>query len=261
MKQFYTDEVGPIEHQSLEKYQYFVTLLNEYSGYSMVRIITRKSEAARCVVQMITALENILNDKLKLLTLLNRNSVKWIRSDEDGVYVGHQFGMWLSQRGIIHEVATAYSPESSGSPNRLNRTLMDMARTMLESMNGINDKIWAEAINASNFIGNRLFPKSCMETKTSNEIIHGGNPNVGHCPNFGRGAFVHVPAQKRDGKFFARAYGVILSDIVKEMPTKFCCPPTVLWWRQKVCTLMKMQKEMLLRKGQNSWNLTCLTAT
>lgn len=43
---------------------------------------------------------------------------------------------WLSSRGIVREVTRAYSPESNGGADRVNRALLDMARTMLLEMGG-----------------------------------------------------------------------------------------------------------------------------
>lgn len=37
---------------------------------------------------------------------------------------------WIKWKGIVHEVTTAYSPESNGNKERLNPTLMNIARTM-----------------------------------------------------------------------------------------------------------------------------------
>lgn len=109
-----------MKHQSLGKLQKFVTLLDEYSGYAMVQFITITREAVECGNQMITELENIFNYRLNYLPLFNQNSVKWNRSDGGGEYVGRQFQKWLSQRGTVHEVATACSPDSNGNAERLN---------------------------------------------------------------------------------------------------------------------------------------------
>lgn len=80
-----------------------------------------------------------------------------------------------------------------------------MVRTMPESMNGINAQLWAETINAFAFIRNSLSTKSCIETKTPYEIIHGSKNNVDRCRVLGCKAFAHVPAQKRAKKFSVKA--------------------------------------------------------
>lgn len=50
-----------------------------------------------------------------------------------------------------------------------------------------------------------------METKAPYDIIHGATPSVGHFLVFGCKAFVHVPAQKQERKFSARAIeGIIV---------------------------------------------------
>lgn len=205
VERVYTDVIGPMRHQSIGKAKYFVTLLDEYSGYSMVRFMVRKNETAERLKEMICEMENLFTSKVKLLSCVNRNSVKWVRSDGGGEYVGHQLQDWFKRRGIMHEVTTAYSPESNGSAERLNRSLLDMARTMMLSGVDVKEELWAEAINTACFIRNRLITQSCKESCTPYEVIHKHKPDLGNVRKFGCKAYVFKPTHARSGKFDARA--------------------------------------------------------
>jgi transposase InsO family protein len=52
------------------------------------------------------------------------------------------------QEGIKHEFSSPYTPQQNGVVERKNRTLLDMARTMLDEYK-TPDRFWAEAINTA----------------------------------------------------------------------------------------------------------------
>ena len=57
---------------------------------------------------------------------------------------------------IKHEVSATYTPQQNGVVERKNRTLITLARTMLNEYNTPQD-LWAEAINTACYASNRLF--------------------------------------------------------------------------------------------------------
>jgi hypothetical protein len=59
---------------------------------------------------------------------------------------------------------------------RRNRTLLDMARTMLDEYK-TSDWFWAEAINTACYSINRLYLHRILK-KTSYELLTGKKPNV-----------------------------------------------------------------------------------
>lgn len=82
MERAHTDIFGPIKKQLLGCARYFVTTLGEYSGYSLVRFLHRKSEAAYAVMEMIRKLENLFNSKIETLRCVKRRVSKSVQSDE-----------------------------------------------------------------------------------------------------------------------------------------------------------------------------------
>jgi hypothetical protein len=57
--------------------------------------------------------------------------LKVIRTDNGGEYVA--IDVFLDHEGVVHERSPAYSHESNGMAERLNRTLGTMVRGMLAS--------------------------------------------------------------------------------------------------------------------------------
>lgn len=204
-------------HLSLGNPNFFVSLLDSNSGCSMMKFIFWHSETSQAVIELIRALESLFNSKVGSLTSIDRKLMKWLCSDKGCGYVGHQFQNWLKQRGIVHEVTTAYSPKTNGCVERLNCTLLDIARTMLVNCKLSPESSWAKAVNTFCFIRNRLPTKSCKADCTSYEVIHGRKPDLGFPITFGSKAFVHIPIQTRSGKLQSRANAKSLIGYAKDV--------------------------------------------
>jgi transposase InsO family protein len=82
--------------------------------------------------------------------------IKKIRSDNETEFKNSQIEGFLKEEGIKHEFSSPYTPQQNGVVERKNRTLLDMARTMLDEYK-IPDQFWAEAINTACYSINRLY--------------------------------------------------------------------------------------------------------
>jgi transposase InsO family protein len=82
--------------------------------------------------------------------------IKKIRSDNGTEFKNSQIEGFLEEEGIKHEFSSPYTPQQNGVVERKNRTLLDMARTMLDEYK-TSDRFWAEAINTACYSINRLY--------------------------------------------------------------------------------------------------------
>lgn len=88
--------------------------------------------------------------------------------------MGKALQAWHANRGIVHELTTAYSPEWNAKAGRLNQTFLDMSRSaMLGARKNLPVTLWTENILYANYVRNRLKTKSCKDDTTAFEIIHG----------------------------------------------------------------------------------------
>jgi hypothetical protein len=85
---------------------------------------------------------------------------------------------------------------------RKNRTLLDMARTMLDEYK-TPDQFWAEAINTAYYSINRLYLHRILK-KTSYELLTGKKPNVSYFRVFGSKCFILIK-RGRKSKFAPKA--------------------------------------------------------
>jgi transposase InsO family protein len=67
--------------------------------------------------------------------------IKKIRSDNGMEFKNSQIEGFLEEEGIKHEFSSPYTPQQNGVVERKNRTLVDMARTMLDEYK-TSDRFW-----------------------------------------------------------------------------------------------------------------------
>jgi hypothetical protein len=128
--------------------------------------------------------------------------IKKIRSDNGTEFKISQIEGFLEEEGIKHEFSSPYTPQQNGVVERKNRTLLDMARTMLDEYK-ISDRFWAEAINTACYAINRLYLHRILK-KASYELLTGKKLNVSYFRVFGSKCFILVK-RGRKSKFAPKA--------------------------------------------------------
>ncbi|GKA58760.1 retrovirus-related pol polyprotein from transposon TNT 1-94, partial [Tanacetum coccineum] len=115
----------------------------EYSRYTWVFCLKKKSDAADCIMSFIRQMEN-----------LNDTKVKQLRSDNGTEFRNHTLEAFCDEKGISQNFSSPCTPEQNGVAERRNRTLIEAARTMLNSAS-LPKQFWGEAINAACYTQNR----------------------------------------------------------------------------------------------------------
>ncbi|WVZ84500.1 hypothetical protein U9M48_031529 [Paspalum notatum var. saurae] len=124
-----------------------------------------------------------------------------IRSDNGGEFRKSRFENFCRDLGLEHQFSSPYTPPQNGVVERKNRTLVEMARTMLDE-HRTPRRFWAEAVNTAYYIANRIFLRAFLG-KTSYELRFGRQPSVKHLRAFGCRCFVLKKAGHLD-KFESR---------------------------------------------------------
>ncbi|KAL0443704.1 UNVERIFIED_CONTAM: Retrovirus-related Pol polyprotein from transposon TNT 1-94 [Sesamum latifolium] len=120
--------------------------------------------------------------------------IKALRSDRGGEFTSNEFKIFCEQNGIHRPMTTPYSPQQNGVAERKNRTILNMARSMLKCKN-MPKEYWAEAISCAVYLM-KSYTKSVHE-KTPQEAWSGYKPVVTHLRVFGSIAYTHISHQKR----------------------------------------------------------------
>jgi hypothetical protein len=128
--------------------------------------------------------------------------IKKFRSDNGTEFKNSQIQGFLEEEGIKHEFSSPYKPQQNGVVERKNRSLLDMARTMLDEYK-TPDRFWADAINTACYSINRLYIHRILK-KTSYELLTGKKPNVSYFIVFGSKCFILIK-RGRNSKFAPKA--------------------------------------------------------
>ena len=137
------DLFGPVKPKTLGGKEFTLVIVDDYSRYTWVHFLTHKNEAFDCFIKTTTKVE-----------VEKGMSISRIRSDNGTAFKNKKFIEFCEYKGIEHNFSAPYTPQQNGVVERKNRTLAEMARTML-SENNIPGYFWGEAINTACYIINR----------------------------------------------------------------------------------------------------------
>jgi transposase InsO family protein len=85
---------------------------------------------------------------------------------------------FIENEGIKHQFSAPYTPLQNGVVERKNRTLIEMARTMLNEFKSPHN-FWAEAVTTACHASNRIFLHK-IYNKTPYELLTGNKPNISY---------------------------------------------------------------------------------
>ena len=157
-------------------------LVDDFSRKTWVCFLSRKSDALSNFQVWLAQVEN-----------QSRAKVSFLRTDNGREFL--PFDDFLASKGIQRQTTIPYTPSQNGVVERKNRTVKEMARSLLQHAK-LPPAFWGEAIATSVYILNRSLTKA-VDGKTPEEVFSRRKPNVSHFRVFGCVAHVHVPASKR----------------------------------------------------------------
>ncbi|KFD61481.1 hypothetical protein M514_26377 [Trichuris suis] len=117
----HSDICGPMPVKSHGGALYFMTIVDDFSRKVIVMCLKAKSEAAKRLMEFIRMAECQTGQK-----------VKTIRTDNGLEYCGTIMSSFFKKSGIKHERSNLETPQMNGVAERVNRTLMDLVRSMLK---------------------------------------------------------------------------------------------------------------------------------
>jgi hypothetical protein len=120
-----------------------------------------------------------------------------IQSDNGSEFKNMNIEDWCDKEGVKHEFSATYTPQQNGVVERKNKTLITLARAMLDDYDTL-ERFWAEAINTACHAINRIYLHRLLE-KTPYQLIVRRKPNISYFWVFGCKCFIYK--KKRLGKF------------------------------------------------------------
>ncbi|PKA66741.1 Retrovirus-related Pol polyprotein from transposon TNT 1-94 [Apostasia shenzhenica] len=116
--------------ESLGNCFYFLTFIDDYSRYTWVYFLKSKSESFKYFKEFKALVKKIFGFKIQNL-----------RSDRGGEFNSFEFDEYCKIEGINRQLTAAYTPQQNGIAECKNRTLVEMATTMMEEK-GLSKMVW-----------------------------------------------------------------------------------------------------------------------
>jgi Reverse transcriptase (RNA-dependent DNA polymerase)/gag-polypeptide of LTR copia-type/Integrase core domain/GAG-pre-integrase domain len=180
----HSDICGPMNVESIGGSSYFITFIDDYSRYIVIKTMKSKDEALKHFLDYKGWAENSTGYNIKTL-----------RTDGGGEYFSNDFDAVLKQYGISRQKTPPYTPQHNGVAERANRTIVESARSMLHSAN-LPYTFWGDAVVTASYLRNRSPTRTLIGT-TPYECWYGEKPSLAHLRVFGCKAYVHIPKEKR----------------------------------------------------------------
>eukprot|EP00253_Pinus_taeda_P033545 PITA_33545 len=138
-------------------------------------------------------------DKFKEFKALVENQtekkIKVLRTDNGREFCRKEFEEFCKKFGIAREKSSPYTLEQNGVVERMNKTLMERARSMLNGAR-LGQELWVESVEIACNLFNRS-PSSALEDNTPQEVWTGKKPSLSHLKVFECHAYVYLPKEKR----------------------------------------------------------------
>ncbi|GJR41628.1 putative ribonuclease H-like domain-containing protein [Tanacetum coccineum] len=166
------DLFGPTSVKSINHASYCLVITDDCTRFSWVFFLATKDETSGILQNFIRQIENQLNHRVKI-----------IRSDNGTEFKNRDMLEFCGNKGIKQEYSNARTPQQNGVAERMNRTLIEAARTMLaDSL--LPTTFWAEAVSTACYIFNRVRVTK-PQNKTPYELLFGHKPNISYIRPFG----------------------------------------------------------------------------
>ena len=149
----HVDLCGKMNTQALGGYSYYFALIDDYNRKTWAYFLREKSQAF-----------GIFKEWLAMVEVETRRKLKKPRTDRGGKFLSGEFIAYCKERGIKRQLTNAHTLQQNDIGERKNRTIVEMARSMLNGK-GLPNSFWAEVVNTIVYILNRSARKE-LEGKT-----------------------------------------------------------------------------------------------
>ena len=192
------DTVGPTKTISVQNFRFLTLFTDAFSGYTWAYGHASTAEVP-ALFSRFYADTSLLRDK--------HGPLLCVRSDNASVNVSRQFKQQLDTLAIRHETSNPYEPWQLGVAERMNQTVVSVARTVLLA-SGLPPRFWFHASCYGVRIHNIQYSRALGTSPYI--LMHQTKPDVSNDHPFGVEAWIYRrPDQRPDPKFSARGEAVI----------------------------------------------------
>ncbi|GJV06868.1 retrovirus-related pol polyprotein from transposon TNT 1-94 [Tanacetum coccineum] len=166
------DLCGPMGVESINGKKYILVIVDDYSWFTWVKFLRSKDEALEFIIKF-----------LKMIQVRLNATVRNIRTNNGTDFVNQILRSYYEYVSISHETSGACTPQKNDIVERLNLTLVEVARTMLVYAKAPLF-LWAEAVAIAYYTQNCSLICLC-HGKTRYELLHDRKPYLSYLHVFG----------------------------------------------------------------------------
>jgi transposase InsO family protein len=171
-ERFMSDVWGPAQVESIGKWKYYITFIDDATRYNHVLFLASKSDAV-----------SRIKEHARKLKIKYPGTFQYMRFDNAPDLVNAEVRKFAADEGLTIETTAPYSPSQNGVAERFNRTLLELVRAMLIERN-LPSFLWDEAVSHATYIRNRS-PTRALDKTTPYEAWTGKKPDVSNFREFG----------------------------------------------------------------------------
>ena len=172
---------GKYDTSSINGNHYYILFVDDSARYITTEFLKEKSDATQKVKNYLAQLKS------------HNRKPKAIRVDRGKEFINKNLMEWCNEKGIEIQMTAPYSPSQNGVAERMNRTLVELARAMMREL---PEFLWEYAINHATYLRNRAYTKS-LQNQTPYEKWFQNKPNISHLREFGAPVWVLLQGQKK----------------------------------------------------------------
>jgi transposase InsO family protein len=147
---------------SISGMKYFVTFVDCHTRMTWIYLLRHKDEVFKCFQDFYAFVKNQFGVQVRM-----------IRTDNGTEYVNKLFSGFLSAQGMQHKTSCPDTPPQNGVAERKNRHILEVARSLMYTMN-VPKKLWSEAVMTATYLINRM-PSRVIGIKSPCEMLMGEN--------------------------------------------------------------------------------------
>ncbi|KAI5321217.1 hypothetical protein L3X38_030288 [Prunus dulcis] len=133
----HTDMCGPMQTVTKAGNMYFLTFIDDCPRMCWIYFLRYKFEVF-----------NVFKKFKSTVELQSGYKLKKLRSDGGGEYISNEFNRFCDEMRMERQLTVAYSPQQNTVAERKNRTIVEMAKSMMFEKS-IPLEFWAEAVNTA----------------------------------------------------------------------------------------------------------------
>ncbi len=182
---------GKYDVASINGNQYYLLMIDDAARYVTVEFLKTKDQAAQKIKNYMTYLK------------ARGKTPHAIRADRGTEFVNENLKDWCHAQGIELQVTAPYSPSQNGVSERMNRTLVELARAMLIAAQ-LPEFLWEPTVAHVTYLRNLSYTKP-LAKMTPYQIWHGRKPDVTNLREFGAPVWVLLQGQKVQRKMLPKS--------------------------------------------------------